>query len=141
MWGGYSVSLLSDVEERVSQLGVSRSVSWTLISVLGRGLSLLQRAVCLLGYCTTTEIFAQNFHDLAIDAALDPHAYSYGAFVFVQPINTYMLVTQLNHGKGLDSSPSFKAIQAVPKVYSTNRLSIATDLGQDLSDGNIPGAR
>jgi len=141
MWGGFSISLLSDVSSRRSDLSLSRPYTFTISTLLEKTASALNKFGCLVGFCTTIPKFAASLHALSIEALSDPFAQAYGVIVLIPYLGTYMLSTQLNHGAGLENSGSFGELEKTKKVYSMNRLGIASNLAQDITDYNVKGSR
>jgi hypothetical protein len=141
MWGGWGIGLISDIDDRLSRLGVLREFSWSPMHLVGQGMGLVRRALCLVGLCTTLDIFTTSLHNYSMEAALDPHAHAYNVLIMVPHISSYLVFNQLNHAKGLDSSPSLKSVQAQKRIYRRMSLSTATKIGQDLTDYTERGSR
>lgn len=141
MWGGANLLLLSGISDQLSSLGLKRSFSLSSDWLLETVASAANRLGCLLGYCTSLDVFTNAFEQLAVDIEADPYAQGY-VWLFIAPyVHLYAAGYHICHGGALVDSPSFKTLQAIKPVYSTNRLSNNTDLSKEITGFNPRGNR
>jgi hypothetical protein len=141
MWGGSNVLLLSDVHNPLSALETARSFSWSMSWAIKTASEAINRIACRIGYCTSLGTFAELLESHIIDAEPDLDAQTYLALAFMPSINLYTIFLQFTHGRGVDASPSFAQLKQLKTLYSSNRLSVNSDLAMEQEKFQYRGAR
>ena len=119
MHGGYYFTPLANTNKHLSDLGMSRSFSWTINSALETSFAFLVQLACRLRYCTTLDAMADIVEDLSLNGASDSSAQAYSVIVKVPYINQYIYVVQMTHGGGLADSAAFRNLNALNYIWNT----------------------
>jgi hypothetical protein len=61
--------------------------------------------------------------------------------IILPRLNLYAVFLQFTHGRGLDASPSFAELKQLKSLYSSNRLSVNSDLVMEQENSLYRGAR
>jgi hypothetical protein len=141
MWGGWDLLLLSGVQDQMAELGIPRPFTWSLNWALESTIEIVNRLACRLGYCTTIDHVADIMERLSTEAESDPDAQAYMVFMFVPYVHSYGMALQMTHAGALKNAPSFKELQRLKPVYSTNRLAFNSDFAREIMENNPKGPR
>jgi hypothetical protein len=141
MWGGSNVLLLSDVHNHLSALEIARSFSWSMSWAIETASEAINRITCRIGYCTSLGTFAELLESHIIDTEPDLDAQTFLALIILPRLNLYAVFLQFTHGRGLDASPSFAELKQLKSLYSSNRLSVNSDLVMEQENSLYRGAR
>lgn len=75
------------------------------------------------------------------EAESDMLAHAWAVLVFTASAQTYLLSTEMNHGKGLEGAKGFGSMHRVKKVYSTNRVGRTHDFAREVRRVDVSKGR
>lgn len=128
--------LLSDVSERLSALGIPRKFDWSPTGLIEKSLGAVTTLACKLGYCVGFNDVANMLNEIGVEAETDIFAHAYGVICFFSIVQTYVLVGQMNHGKGLEGAPGFGTMHRAKKIWASDRVSKTTDFAREIQSLN-----
>jgi hypothetical protein len=139
MWGGFTITGVTNMEANLHSSGVPRTFSWTPGWFTDKASDLIAQVACRFRYCVGVDDFADMMGRLAVEGDPDHYAQAYGVIGLMPYVHTWGVVFELNHGKGLHDAPAFEdLIQATKKsIWTTNRLANSTSFAKEIASMNL----